>query len=404
MPDALPGGVIQFLPTVERIVYGRGTLDAMAAEVERFGAARVMILTARALERGALIDRIAAILGTRHAATFAAPFEHVPLESAVAAAAAARRCGAGLIVAVGGGSVIDAAKALRICIAAGIDRPGALAAFIDAPFHLINGIIPQLSIPTTLSGAEYTRSFSATDFARGRKRSYTSSAAASRAIIYDPEATLATPPGLWLSSGVMALDHAIEVFCAASPHPVGDVLKISAARALLTYLPQTYDAPADLDARAGAQVAAWMADHSPLRALALALAPAPAALPSHAIAYELGALCRVPYGLAACVTLPAFLRVGAARDSAHARRQAELARSLGLGAKGSSDADSAGHLADELDTLIARLALPARLRDLGVGRGDLARIAQAFAARGASITGAAPATAPEVVALLESAW
>jgi len=402
MPDALPGGVIQFLPTVERIVYGRGTLDAMAAEVERFGAARVMILTARALERGALIDRIAAILGTRHAATFAAPFEHVPLESAVAAAAAARRCGAGLIVAVGGGSVIDAAKALRICIAAGIDRPGALAAFIDAPFHLINGIIPQLSIPTTLSGAEYTRSFSATDFARGRKRSYTSSAAASRAIIYDPEATLATPPGLWLSSGVMALDHAIEVFCAASPHPVGDVLKISAARALLTYLPQTYDAPADLDARAGAQVAAWMADHSPLRALALA--PAPAALPSHAIAYELGALCRVPYGLAACVTLPAFLRVGAARDSAHARRQAELARSLGLGAKGSSDADSAGHLADELDTLIARLALPARLRDLGVGRGDLARIAQAFAARGASITGAAPATAPEVVALLESAW
>jgi maleylacetate reductase len=126
----------------------------------------------------------------------------------------ARRCRADLVVAFGGGSVIDAARALRTCLALKITAPEALDSFMQRPQPLQRKLVPQVSIPTTLSGAEYTRSFSATDFASGIKRSYTHSAVASRVVIYDPVVTLPTPLPLWLASGVMALDHALEVFIA----------------------------------------------------------------------------------------------------------------------------------------------------------------------------------------------
>jgi maleylacetate reductase len=155
-------GIIQFLPTVKRIVYGAGVIDTLGSEIDRLGAHRVMMLTARSLEDGPLIRRIAPHFGARHAGTLAIEFEHVPLESVAAAVAAARRWNADTIVALGGGSVIDAAKAVRICIAAGLISPDDLGSFIDHAGPLINGLIPQLSIPTTLSGSEYTRSFSAT--------------------------------------------------------------------------------------------------------------------------------------------------------------------------------------------------------------------------------------------------
>lgn len=339
MSTVLPAGVIQFLPTVERIVYGDGTVDTIGAEAERLGAQRVMLLTARSLAEGALARRIAGQLSGHYRGTFAAAFEHVPLARAAEAVAAARRLDPDLIVALGGGSVIDVAKAARLCIAAGLASAEHLGEFMQKPGPLINGMIPQLTIPVTLSGAEYTRSFSATDFAIPVKRSYTNSAVTSRVILYDPRATLETPMALWLASGVMALDHAIEVFCASPPHPVGDVLKLAAARELLTNLPRTLSAPSDPAARLRCQVAGWMADHSPLRARPLV--PAPAALPSHALAYELGALCRVPYGVAACVTLPASMRWTAARKPATAARQAEMARALGIAARDVADAGAA---------------------------------------------------------------
>jgi len=402
MTQQYQAGVIQFLPTVERIVYGAGVIDTLGSEIDRLGAHRVMILTARSLEDGPLMRRIVAHLGARHAGTLAAAFEHVPLESVAAAVAAARRLNADTIVALGGGSVIDAAKAVRICIAAGLTSADDLGAFIEHPGPLINGLIPQLSIPTTLSGSEYTRSFSATSFTQGVKRSYTNSAAASRVIVYDPLATMDTPMRLWLASGVMAIDHAVEVLCASPPHPVGDILKLAAARELIGNLPLTRQVPTDADARVRCQVAAWMADHSPLRAQPLE--PAAAALPSHALAYELGALCRVSYGIVACVILPASLRWTAARSSAQAARQAGMAQALGLATRSGTVAEAAAALADGLARLIAELGLPARLGDANISHDDLAKIARAFAARGGSLAGNRPASEADVIDLLESAW
>ena len=395
-------GLIQFLPTVERILYGANSIEGyLESEVERFSGQRVFFLAPRSLKSQTSFQRVAGILGKRLAASFIAAFEHVPLDVVVEAAAAARDCNADLVVALGGGSVIDAAKAVRTCLAAGLTTSQLLGSFMECRGALAATLIPQISIPTTLSGSEYTRSFSATDFKAGVKRSYTASAVASRIILYDPSATLPTPMTLWLSSGIMAIDHAVEVLCASAAHVIGDTIKLSALTALFTDLPRSKRAPGDLEVRLRCQLGAWLADHSPLRTQSLRSA-APA-LPSHALAYELAGLCCLPYGISACLTLPACMRWTAARDPGVLARQAEVARILRVAQPDTSDRDASNRLAEKLTALIAELDLPERFRDVGINHEHLRVVASRFAARRASLITGQAATEHQVISLLESA-
>jgi alcohol dehydrogenase class IV len=397
-----PSGAIQFVPTVERILYGVGTAEQqLGPELERLNCKRVLLLTPRSLESHEVVARTRKTLAKRLAESFTAAFEHVPLQTAVEAAAVARRCRADSVVALGGGSVIDTAKAVRTCLAENITSAEMLGAFMERAQPLSAKLIPQLTIPTTLSGAEYTRSFSCTDFTTGFKRSYTDSAVASRSIIYDPVVTLPTPLPLWLASGVMALDHAIEVFCCSLPHVIGDRLKFFSIVELFTYLPQVRQEPSDLQARLRCQVGSWLADHSPLRAQDLS--GRRAALPSHALAYELGAVCRVPYAMTACVTLPACMRWAAARSPLSATRQAQLARALKVAERQAPKRTAAQLFERHVRKFIEDLGLPTKLRSVGVGDDDMERVARHFVEQGRWLTTNAAATEDDVLSLLRSA-
>src|SRR5260370_38858639 len=123
-----------------------------------------------------------------------------------------------------------------------------------------------------------------------KRRKKTVRAGPVRFISPAPAATLHTPMALWLSSGIMAIDHALEVLCGSPPHLVGDAMKLAALLALFTNLPRTLQTPDDLETRLRCQIAAWLADHSPIRTQSLR--PATPALPTHAFAYELAALRR----------------------------------------------------------------------------------------------------------------
>jgi alcohol dehydrogenase class IV len=396
-------GMIQFVPTVERILYGARTVDEhLESEVERLNGQRVLLLAPRSLKDQSPFQRVSAILGKRLAASFTAAFEHVPLEIVIEAVVTARRFDADLVIAMGGGSVIDAGKAVRSCLAANLNTSQLLGSFMERREPLAVTLIPQISIPTTLSGSEYTRSFSATDFEVGVKRSYTASAVASRVIMYDPTATVHTPMALWLSSGIMAIDHALEVLCGSPPHMVGDAMKLSALLALFTNLPRTLQAPDDLETRLRCQIAAWLVDHSPMRTQSLR--PATAVLLSHALAYELAALCRLPYGLTACLTLPACMRLTAAKVPAVLARQAKVARSLGIVPGDARDQAASNGLTDKLQTLVAELGLPTRFREVEIRHEQLRLVANRFAQRGASIVSRQSLNESDVFSLLESAW
>ena len=121
-----------------------------------------------------------------------------------------------------------------------------------------------------------------------------------RVVILDPEMTSRTPEWLWLSTGVRALDHAVETVCSQFADHRSYAEAVEAIRLLARALPATMADPGDLDARLDAQLAVWLSmEHNrfgvPMGA-------------SHGIGHVLGAACHVPHGHTSCVMLPSVLR------------------------------------------------------------------------------------------------
>ncbi len=186
-------GEYTFLP-LERVIFGVGSLAQLPEEIARIGAIRALIVTGTTLASETdVIVSVAQALGSLHAGTFAGIRQHTPNSTVAQAIDAARALDADVLVSVGGGSLIDAAKAVAMELAR--ER----------------GVFPlQIALPTTLSAAEFSHSAGITDEQRRAKASFADAHVAPRIVILDAGLTLATPMQLWLSSGIRALDHAIE--------------------------------------------------------------------------------------------------------------------------------------------------------------------------------------------------
>src|SRR6266851_4722299 len=175
------------------------------------------------------IAAIAAALGGRHAGSFAGVAAHGPRQCVIEGAAAARAADADLLVAVGGGSVVDAAKVMQLCLRHGITETAALSGHSgrgradpstrpsDADRWL-----RVIAVPTTLSAAEFTWFGGASDPARGVKESFSHPMMIPQAIVMDPQMTLATPTRLLLTTGMKAVDHAAERLASLKSNPYND--------------------------------------------------------------------------------------------------------------------------------------------------------------------------------------
>ena len=322
-------GIRVSLPT-SRVHFGVGSLQKLEEEAQ--DADLAFVVTGRTLfEETDLIRRVEGMLGDKHAGTFSGMSEHTPGSAVEKAAEEAR--GADLLVSVGGGSVIDGTKA----VAVRLDYP------------------TQVAVPTTLSGAEWAHLVGVTDEEAGHKGGFADREAVPPVVILDPEATAFTPEKLWLSTGIRALDHAIEGFLGPKEHPIEDVLGPEGARRLMEYLPRSKEEPENLDLRLELQLAAWMAYFGPLNT--------PMGL-SHGLGRRLGASYNVPHGYTSCITLAPTLAVVSDRVSKD--RWSTLADALG------------GEPAERVAALVERLDLPNRLRDVGVPEAELDTIADEF--------------------------
>jgi len=376
----------------ERVIYGQPAPDAVAGEVERLGAERAFIVTSRSVAAGEAVASIAAGLGTRHAGTFDGCSAHTPRDCVIAAARAARDARADLIVTVGGGSAIDGAKALLVCLAEGIDDADTLGRYrmqLGADgVRILPAVKPmsvrQIVVPTTLSGAEFSNLAGVTDPARGVKDAYSADEMAARTVILDPAVTLATPQWLWLSTAIRSVDHAVETICSSAPQPLTDAAAVQALWMFATALPVCHQDPENLQARLDCQLAVWLATTG------LNRVPYGA---SHGIGHQLGAMAGVPHGHCSCVMLPAVLRYNAA---ANGDRQTMVAAAMGA-----PDGDAAKSIA----TLVARLGQPGRLRDVGVREDQFEDIAQSSLGNLFVRSNPRPITeAAQIVEILRSAW
>jgi maleylacetate reductase len=325
-------GTHTFLPT-RRVHFGAGCLGKI--EEEARSSNQAFVVTGRTLnEKTDLVRRVEELLGGKHAGTFDAMGQHTPGSAVEKAAEEAR--GSDLLVSVGGGSVIDGTKAV--------------ARELGYPAHV--------AVPTTLSGAEWAHRVGVTDEAMGRKRGFADPEAVPPVVVLDPEATLFTPERLWLSTGIRALDHAVEGVLFGREHPVTDVTGLEGARRLVEYLPRSNESPEDVDLRAELQIAAWLSYFGPLNT--------PMGL-SHDLGRRIGASYEVPHGITSCITLaPTLDRM---RGNVDPERWQRLTESLG------------GDPAEKVASLVAELGLPSRLREFDVPEADLPEIAAEYGER-----------------------
>lgn len=312
-----------------RVHFGTGSLDKLKDEIREAG--KVFVITGRSLyEKTDLVRKVEIMLGDRHAGTYAGMSQHTPGEAVREAAKLA--ADADLLVSFGGGSVIDGTKAVSKEL----------------------GYLPQVAVPTTLSVAELAHLVGVTND-EGRKAGFVNRKAVPQTIIYDPEMTVHTPERLWLSTGIRALDHAVEGYLYGGPHPVTDVTVLEGMSRLMRLLPESKSGSDNVAVRGELQVAAWLSYFAP--------ANTPMGL-SHNLGKRLGASYEIPHGVTSCLTLAPSLRV--VKDDIDPERWRELSDALG------------GEPDERVASLVSALELPSRISEFDVPEEDLAVIAAEY--------------------------
>ena len=337
--DALPG----------RVVFGVGSVEHLGEEVDRLGAGRVLAIAGKRAIDG-LVER----LGGRWAASFTDVQQHVPVEAAARAVAAASEAGADCLVAMGGGSATGMAKAVAL------ERQ-----------------VPIVAVPTTYAGSEVTPIYGLTG--PEGKRTGRDPRVLPRTVVYDPALTTGLPAQVTGPSGMNALAHCVEALYAPGANPITSLLAEEGARALHRGLPGAVADPGDLAARSDALLGAWLAG--------TALAAAGIGI-HHQLCHLLGGAYRLPHAELHAVVLPHAVHFVAPA----ARPQlARLAGSLGVD-------DAAGGIWD----LGRRLGTPASLAELGLAEAELDRAAEQAVAR--VVQTPRRAGVSELRALLQAAW
>lgn len=382
-------GVRRFdFPELGRVMYGSGAVDQLADEVRRLGGSRVLLVTSPSLvKQHDLMARMRSALGGALAAEFHDAVAHVPLASVEAAVEVARANSVDLVVSFGGGSPVDCAKATAMCAGSGLTVPEALAdAMIErgasGTIGSAHAPLPQISISTALSAAEYTPTFTVTQPVSKSKVMYYDSRITPATVVLDPGMTVTTPPWLWGASGVRAIDHCVEWFLSTASTPFTDALVLRALGMLWRSLPAVLEDPTDLDARLECQLAAWMSVYGSSNVLGGL---------SHAIGHQLGSSTGMVHGYTSCIVLPHVIDFN---GEAVPERVAELARAVGL---------ESDDLAGGLRALIARLGLPSSISEATDRGADLDAIAAATMREVAISNNPRPVTEHAVRRILELA-
>ncbi|MDP6707789.1 MAG: iron-containing alcohol dehydrogenase [Alphaproteobacteria bacterium] len=351
---------------MESVTFGRPAAEAVADEARKLGANRVFLMVSNTLNNKTdEIETVRRALGNLSCGSFDAMSPHTPRADVIAATKAAREAGADLIVTIGGGSITDGAKAVMLCLANDIDTGEGMDALrpvpgpdgaLGPPGSVKAPTIKQITVPTTLSGGEFSAISGVTDERSRVKELIRHPDIIPHAVVLDPRVTVHTPEWLWLSTGIRAVDHCVEGTCARQANAYGDAQALQGLKLLSSGLPRVKADPSDLDARLDCQMGTW-----------LSMAPLAAGTPmgaSHGIGYVLGAVFDLPHGYTSCIMLPAVMRWN---KQANADRQELVAAALG------HPGEDAGDL---LDRFIGGLGMPRSLGAVDIGREHFERIAE----------------------------
>ncbi|MGI8460246.1 MAG: iron-containing alcohol dehydrogenase [Solirubrobacterales bacterium] len=357
-----------------RVVAGQMLIEGTGFEFSKEGASRVALVTDEVIRATGLIDRVAegvADGGLEVAVVFDAVPQDSDTEVVAACAAAAKEAGADSFLAVGGGSVIDTAKAANVLFTHG-GTVREWEGFFGLPRENDGlgkplPLAPFAAIPTTAgTGSEVSFAAVVRDASENLKVEIADFPMFPELAILDPDATATLPASVAAATGMDALTHAIEGYVSTEANPHGDAYALQAIRLIRANLERAVADTSDVDARGNMLVAASLAI-APTGSNAIGI--------THSMSHPCGGHFGVAHGVANAINLPWVIEWNAAGDEATADRYRTIAEVLDADAAGGGEAVGSA-LADHVRGLSARLGLPSRLSEVGVPEDGIAALVE----------------------------
>lgn len=342
--------------------FGCGSIEKLPQALRTLERERALVVTDPGVERAGIVARVKSVLEAQGLLVEVSCEERRPpsgdrIGPLLARAKAEPRS---VLFAVGGGSVIDTAKAVALLATNGGSvndyPPGCRPA---------RPALPLIAVPTTAgAGAEANMFAHLLDPKTGRTVVLAHPSVLPAAVVLDPELSLSLPADVTGASGMVALAHAVEAFTSSRHNPYSDALALRALAAIATYLPRAHRSGSDIEARAQMAFAAHLAG--------LAHASAGLGL-CQAMAHALVARRGLPHGQALATCLPHVMRFNFAVCEG---RYAQLAIALGAASPGESDAKNAERAIVAVERLAAAAGTPLGLGARGVEGSSIATLVE----------------------------
>jgi alcohol dehydrogenase class IV len=370
-----------------RILFGRGTRGLAAEELRRWGCKRPLVVTDPGVSATGKVEEL--VRSLERPVVVTTDIQLNPTEEDVLAALDLyRNEGCDGLIGFGGGSAIDAAKAVRLLVT----HAGELADYdltAGGLDRITGDLPPMLAIPTTAgTGSEAARGALIQLPRTGRKTIVLSPHLLPSTAICDPDLTLSLPPALTAGSGMDAFTHCVESYLSTTFHPMCDGIAVEGLRSISKGLEAAVRDGSNTEARTAMMMGALLGGISFHKGLGVV----------HSLSHALGSEGRVHHGTLNAILLPHSLRFN--REAAQAR-MADLAGRLGLGRGG----DAAGHLITLTELVLLRLPLPRRLGELdGLQRDRISEYARLALIDHCHRTNPRPCTLANLEELLERAW
>jgi alcohol dehydrogenase class IV len=383
-----------YFPT--KVLCQAGISKDFSNELSQLSLSRLLVLTDGVLLKSGIIEPI--LEGLKNGGVEKTTvFSDIPPNSELGSIQRAYQVGKDLdadgILAVGGGSVIDTAKATDILLTLG----GNLVEDYSGAHTLTSPLKPLIVIPTTAgTGSEVTQAAVILDEKNGVKLSFLDRYLYPTLALLDPDLTLSMPPKLTAMTGMDAMTHAVEAYTSLEANPYSDAFSMKAIRMIKDYLPQAVEKGSDLEARSQMLVAANLAgvafDHSMVGVV-------------HSMSHSVGGVSHVPHGMANSILLPWGMEYN---FEVSQERYAGIAKRLGVETRGMSVEEAARAAIQKIRDLRAQLkklcGLPDRLSEAGVKQEDLPKIAQLSVEDGSSFYNPREVVEEEVLETLKKAF
>jgi alcohol dehydrogenase class IV len=347
---------------VTRIVSGPGSLARLSSELDALGKKRVLVITDAGVVKAGLFARLREALGSR----IAGVFEEVPQDSGLevvdAAAALGRTREVDAVLSLGGGSVIDTAKATAVALA------GGLRAIETFGLHQLEGAqVVHVAVPTTAgTGSEVTNVAVIKNHKLRVKGYILDRWVVPNVAVLDATLTTGLPPRLTAATGLDALTHAIEAYTGRAANPMSDAQAIHAVRLIAANLVRAVKKGDDLEARTAMQSAATLAGWA-ISSSTVGLV--------HSMSHTVGARYGVPHGSGNGILLPHVMRYNASLPAV-AARTADVAQALGVQTAGMTTEQAAAAAADAVSKLLVDSGHPTKLSEVGVPKEEIAVCAE----------------------------